>query len=149
MSKDEIKSWEKFTTPEELDKIKISWWEKKIYFPLWRRWHWICDIPYQIFYFYQRGRYGFSTQDVWSIDFYLCDWMPKAIRQLKKESRGHPIESKNIREWRNTLEKIARGFEAGNKLSSLDFMENETRPEVWKPNEGLTLFKKYFINLWW
>jgi hypothetical protein len=35
-------------------------------------------------YFIQRGKRGYSDEDVWDFDNYLCSIIPPAIRELKR-----------------------------------------------------------------
>ena len=40
--------------------------------------------------FIQRGWRGYADCDVWSIDWYLCGWLPGALRQLANNVHGVP-----------------------------------------------------------
>jgi hypothetical protein len=51
------------------------------------------DIYYDIKYFIQRGRRGWSDRDAWSIDWYLCEptMMPAFLHHLKAHKHGTPM----------------------------------------------------------
>lgn len=94
--------------------------------------------------FIQRGKRGWADCDTWSLDWYLSEWMPKAIRHLKDTSNAHP-PTMTFRQWKYILELIARGFEADFKMKDeiIDDKRLQKRKE-----RGLKLFIKYYDNLW-
>jgi hypothetical protein len=97
------------------------------------------DIYYDIKYFIQRGRRGWSDRDAWSIDWYLCEptMMPAFLRRLKAhkhgtpmtmfpteaeyiQSDGNPTEEAHeiaIRNWDATMDKMIAGFEAAWRIN--------------------------------
>jgi len=124
----------------------------------------------KIKYFIQRGRRGYSDEDVWSFDHYLCEIIPPALRQIKEKGAGCPSEyydekNKNneCKPWHEILEEIAQGFESAKILINHDIT-------IWKENKdgnytmetdhpkaeqaskkmkrGLALFSEHFLNLW-
>jgi len=82
--------------------------------------------------------------------------MPKAVRKLKKYNHGYPVGLKSNKQWKNILEKIARGFEATEKLNNLEWLDEydskygkDRKKKLEKEiDEGFSLFKDYFRNLW-
>ena len=137
--------------------IKIKWWEKRIYYPLWRKWRWFKNIPRELLWFIQRGKRGYADCDVWSLDGYLCSWLPSALRKLKKISHGYPDgDVKSMGEWKEILEKTSRGFEAVTKLDDAicskkynTKLEKSKRIKLQKEiDEGMKLFVKHFQSLW-
>jgi len=96
--------------------------------------------------FIQRGKRGYADQDLWSLDTYLADWLPIAIRDLSRISHGYPTNLTE-KKWNDILEKMARGFEAHNKQFDLEEdMEFKKLKKIEK--EGIKLFAKYFDSLW-
>ena len=53
----------------------------------------IKDFTNSIKFFFQRGARGYCDKDVWSIDTWFLDIMPKMLRQLKTETHGAPCLS--------------------------------------------------------
>lgn len=118
--------------------------------------HFIPDSIREIKWAFQRAIRGYSNKDVWSIDYFLCDIMPKMLRKLAKDSFGCPTDlydNKNkedeCHKWLKVLEKMAEGFEAGQKINDMDFDNEQERKKLEKKfDKGMDLFKKYFFSLW-
>ncbi len=133
------------------------------YAPL--RWYkWVLNIPREIKWLYQRARRGYAEEDTWSLDGYLSSWLPEALRELKERNIGYPAGLTD-KKWKETLEKMAEGFEAHRKICEIyKFNEGIYRTEddsgykLWKKevrdplekqfDEGMKLFVKYYFNLW-
>lgn len=99
-------------------------------------------------YFFQRGLYGYSESDVWSLDAYLCTWLPSAIMELRDQSHGCP-QDLEMEEWKEILRRIAKGFEAKNQLiESVDHSKKEEELLEEQFQEGMKWFVKYFTHLW-
>jgi len=72
---------------------------------------------------YHRGRYGWASSDVWSLDGYLADILAGTLNHLAKHSHGapagYPNESPNFddeietdfEQWYADLRRDARAFE--------------------------------------
>lgn len=134
---------------DELD-FETTWWEK-IYYPCLRFYDYIVDIPKNIKWFIQRGKRGYSDSDLWSLDWYLCTWMPEALREMKRMAHGHPGSLKSVREWKQILEKIALGFEGQRHLQEMDYdIDNKVKTTKYQKDyeEGMELFTKWFRHLW-
>jgi len=130
----------------EIEDIKIPFWEEHILWPLERLWEWPGDRLRGLKWFIQRGRNGYADCDVWSLDQYLVDWLPKAIRQLRDESFGCPEHFTN-REWKKVLTKMANDIEVGDKI--LDGVNLKERKKLEKQfGNGMKSLHKYFFNLW-
>lgn len=93
---------------------------KNIYLFFYRLWfNHIATWPSEVKYFMQRGRRGFSDRDLWGINFYLSDIIPKMLRKLADNHFGCPVdffdESRKQDEchlWRKELIRYAEGWEA-------------------------------------
>lgn len=113
----------------EIHKTSI---QKKIWYSIYRFFSKIFDIPNALYMFYQRGRRGYSDNDVWNLNNYLSSWMPQALRQLKKIGHGCPVDFYNkkyvgneCKEWGDILEKMAEGFDILNQEEALNDTFNE------------------------
>lgn len=129
----------------------IDFLEENIWWNVERLWEWPQDKYRAIKWFIQRGRRGYADCDLWSLDWYLLSWLPKAIRELKTISYGHPIGIKSHKEWKKILTRMADGLEAGYTLVDLGYniRQKDRRLKLEKQfNEGMGLFVKYFVNLW-
>lgn len=147
----------------EISEYKPKFHEKYFLWPLWRIWRRATAIPWKIKWFIQRGKRGYADCDIWSIDWYLSSWLPKALRKLKEISGGCPQElwdsTKKDNEcwkWNAILEEITQGFEAYRSICDLEFMRDNYDEKAKKKErelhkkfeKGLELFKKYYFHLW-
>ena len=115
-----------------------------------RGWRWCLLDPFgcvalfvrELHRFFARGWWGYADSDVWSLDTYLATWLPGALRQIKNNSLGYP-GGMGRKEWRETVEKMAVGFEAARR-----FAESWDEDDLKTANEGLDLFRRWFFNLW-
>ena len=132
------------------------WWHK---FPIYAIKN-IIDFNRQIKWLYQRAFRGYSDCDNWDIAGYLCIIMPDMLRNLDR--CGHPLGSTS-KEWSAALEKMAKGFEAVDKLHNLENWENSEHPWTAKQKQeshkrdladqktfkaGMKLFTRWYRNLW-
>lgn len=111
----------------------------------------IRDLWRQTIWFVQRGLYGWADCDWWGLDDYLCSWLPHALRKYKTGT-GYPGwgEATTYKKWGEIVEKMAKGFEAHNKIEDYTGSNFQKDSKVWQKQEkeGLGLFIKYFGNLW-
>jgi len=123
----------------------------------------------EIKWFIQRGKRGYSDQDCWNINSYLCEVISPMIREMKNGT-GCPgnlydIKKKNKEcwKWEEILEEIAQGFEAAQSIEEEKFLQfkknKDGNYENWidkkkqeqltkKFDKGISLFVEYFWNLW-
>jgi len=111
--------------------LKITWFEQYIWFPICRRWNYICDIPREIKWFWQRGRRGYADCDIWDMSDYLTDVMIGMLENLREYNSGFPAKLTEC-EWLDILLDIQRGFIAKKQQDDLD----------------LTLVKKEYNKQW-
>jgi len=98
--------------------------------------------------FYQRGLYGYSDRDLWSLDEYLSSWMPSALRELEEKPIDWNYEEVD-------LEEMAQGFEIPDKMNEipLTFPTNEYK-KIWNKLEKerikkMRRFVDKYSSLWW
>jgi len=121
------------------------------YVPNWPR-----NIKYNlkwIKWFFQRGARGWADCDVWSIDGYLNVIMPDMITRLQEIQHGSPALDKDGNElteeqWKIILEKIKLGFLSASTLANIPESKEEQEISQQRFDEGLTLFKLYYFDLW-
>lgn len=112
-------------------------------------WHSI-RIGYNPKYLYQRATRGYADCDCWSLDNYLAELIPGAIRNLAACEKSYPMGS-TFEDWQATLKKIADGIELHNKLEGLEYDYEDKKLEEKLYNqrdEALQLFGKHFGSLW-
>jgi len=124
-------------------------------------WRYGIDLFDNAKWFIQRGHRGYADCDVWSIDWHLTEYMPKALRDLRDQVHGTPLidtgrpcdfenpDTLTMDEWKATIERLAQTFEEARKLQE---MEYDTLVDIKAAQErvrkGLDMFNEYFFNLW-
>ncbi|MFA5071141.1 MAG: hypothetical protein WC511_02110 [Candidatus Pacearchaeota archaeon] len=134
----------------------------------------LLDIQRACITAYQRVTRGWADEDVWSIDYHLCEVVPEMLEQLKKDKNGVPqkyimkiyeergldvrdsfcdipeeiIEEADKR-FTQSIDKMIAGFKAHKQISDWDFTP-ETHLELDRIyREGMQKFVDDFENLWW
>lgn len=103
--------------------------------------------------FIQRGRRGYSDQDLWSFDSYLSEVISSALLDLRDKAHGYPgdmceacmqpyeeHDCNGFEKWQGILTEISEGF-AMDKFAPENWMND-------KFDRAMALFVKYFHNLW-
>lgn len=129
----------------KFSKIK-DWIEEYIWWPIERIIEWPQDRIREIKWFIQRGRRGWADEDLWSLNYYLSDWMPNALEQLKKTKNSYP-GNLTVKKWNKILDQMIEGFEASiKKDDTVDIKEYKQLDKIQK--KGLQLFVDYYDDLW-
>lgn len=102
----------------------------------------------QVKWFIQRGYRGYSDRDTWSIDYYLCSWMPQALATLRKRKIGTPI-GLTKKQWNAKLDRMINAFKIARKIQDYDYKTaKECQAAVKQFRKDFNLVKVYFFNLW-
>ena len=118
-------------------------------------WVFFTELYKEIKAFFQRGLRGYADCDLWSLGWYLMDWLPKALRQFSRDTMSYPNDL-TPKKWTKILNEMADGFEAPDKCEEIYF-SGEIKPEDHLENvkvankqlqRSLKLFTKYFTDLW-
>ena len=64
----------------------------------------------EVKYFIQRGIRGYSDRDLWSYDWHLSKVIRDGLRDLAKNTHGHPCNFKTQKSWEKKLNEIANSF---------------------------------------
>lgn len=70
----------------------------------------LTNIPKQIKFFYQRGKRGYSDQDVWSMDWWFFSVVIPMLKQLRDTKQSYPSEFKTPEEWDRELDTMIHYF---------------------------------------
>lgn len=98
--------------------------------------------------FVQRGQRGYSDRDVWSIDYYLCSWMPQALRDLKRSKHGYPI-GMSQKTWEQKLDSMTEAFQVAKKINNADYRTPEAYRRALKQfRRKFNVVKMHFFDLW-
>ena len=88
-------------------------------------------------------KHDFPIDEIWNTDNTLARLIVprlQAFKQLDKD--GYPEDFSDMRIWNKTIQKMIDAFELMKYVHSLSDDEERT------VSEGLSLFCKYFRNLW-
>jgi len=137
----------------------------------------IRNYYYEIKYFIQRGRRGWSNRDWWCTYYFICKVLKEMIKYDKKNGHGLPMweegmtEEEAIKKWADIQDKMIYAFESGEKIGNGDlelyaewmwaddkaeFRDRikkyhgvlQTKEEYDKMQEGFQLFIKHLWSLW-
>ena len=127
-------------------------------------WVYFHDLWLQVKWFFQRGARGYADNSTWSIDWYLCGWMGKALRELADNVHGVPCveiirdgkpaddpndaEFMTLEEWQFTIRYIAETFDLGRKIQDYDVPGEKMEAAILRFQHGMRMFTEYFFNLW-
>ena len=101
----------------------------------WRRWH------KYIYWFIQEHLGFYSKRMYWNLGHNLSIELLKRIKHFRKMERmGYPDTLKSQEEWDKVLDKIIWALERE--------VNEDTKYDYKKQEEGLKLLGKYLINLW-
>lgn len=103
-----------------------------------------------------RGLHGYTNSDVWNLDYYLARIMVGTVSHLRESKGGYPCHcSPNSnkpcecnKEWDKTLTEIIEGFQIVLDWEKLPLFPAVGSKERKKLSRALSLFHKYFLNLW-
>src|SRR3990167_9910633 len=92
----------------------------------------LSDWKYEIKWAWQRVFKGYDDRVTWDLHAYLSDYVPKILREMQSFVHGYPStpfkkkkqkgDIKSVKEWKEVLEKIAKGFDAARKIENNEYM---------------------------
>lgn len=102
-------------------------------------------IKRSIKFFFQRLTRGWDDSDTWSLDYSLAKLIAPRLKRFKEVTGGHPGDMTE-QEWNNTLDKMIAAFEF---LGSEERWSNTDKNKWNEVQEGIDLFAKHYVGLWW
>ena len=102
-----------------------------------------------------KERHGFSPDECWNLDETIMEFALPRLRYFRNHTVGYPTSIKSFKKWKEILDKMIFSFESIPKYGFYLSEENEKKLEMdsdtyrKKANEGIRLFGKYFLGLWW
>ena len=132
-------------------------------FHLSYRWSYYCGLfkeliwrPFKNLVF--RCRNGYFASDTWSLDYTLAKWILPRIKGFRKVNNGWPCDELDPNcdtpeHWDKTIERMIDAFQS--------IVDENDNCDAWYTNyensmarleqrqEGLELFGKYLLRLWW
>lgn len=96
---------------------------------------------------FQRCMHGFDDSELWNFYVTIAKWITprlEAFIRLTSKAQSTPCKIDSYEQWKKILEKMLFSFKSIAYEDEIDWSEAK---EV-EVNEGITLFAKYFFNLW-
>ena len=94
---------------------------------------------------------GFCDAETWCLDTMIAEFILPRLRRFRELGNGYPF-SFSAKTWEDALDKMIFAFDwsLNHEEDQYDNLTKEAREENWKRyEEGITLFAKYFRDLWW
>jgi len=111
----------------------------------------IKEFPRKVKHCYQRAKRGYSYQDLWSIEYWFMETMPKMLQDFKKNLHGCPAMFVNhedgteyqsveqgMKDWEAVIDRMIFCFTEMHEdtCSMKNEFEDEYHNQRHKPNEG-------------
>lgn len=122
------------------------------------------QIPRQIRFFFQRLVRGWDDSDTWSLNTTIAEFIYPRLKRFKAIKNSTPV-GMNFNEWDDIINKMLFAFgleiyefsdKKGNVAEEIGLDVEEYNKydsyfhTCWEKKEnGLELFKKYYLDLWW
>lgn len=100
----------------------------------------------------QREKYGFDERETWSLQTQISHYILPRLKLFKRMCVGRPANVATVEEWNDILDKIIKSFEISSLIFETDVepQYNINTEEGYKSyEEGMELFKEYFLDLWY
>lgn len=109
------------------------------------RWLLYSDKKRSVRFLYQRLTRGWDDSDTWSLDQPLAKLIAPRLRRFREIYNGHPTDLTEA-EWNARLDKMIAAFEW---YASDDRWGPNEFENLEKHQEGIDLFAKHYMQLWW
>lgn len=101
-------------------------------------------------FFVQHNVYGFADDETWSLDYTLAKWIIPRLKRFKRIGCISVPSGLTQKEWEGITQKILHTFCLVEKDDGArDFLYDNTKKGQKEYDEGMKLFSKYFLHLWW
>ena len=87
------------------------------------------DTKLKIRRFFTRGIKGYDKSDLWDIDSWFIEIMPRMLREFKAQNNGHPCEL-TMEDWNNILDRMIYCFEEADDVKCSQQNEWEDTFEI-------------------
>ncbi len=131
------------------------WWERCWDFLAYRAWrnHNPKEYYRRVKHFIQRGRRGYSDEDVWGLHYHLSEVLYRSLTDLRNNIHSYPLDFQSSDEWKAVLDEMIEGFyldvlDDEWQIEDIDERMKEYKRRERKLQRSLTLLKKYYGDLW-
>ena len=94
----------------------------------------------------QRIERGFDDSETWSLRDTIANFILPRLKAFNEITFSRPADLEDISEWNDILNKMCKSFEYVARDKGMFILTDEEYEEY---KEGMELFKKYFLDLWW
>lgn len=105
--------------------------------------------------FIQRGKKGYSEEDLWNLDCYLGELAYNSIKDFRATERtGYPMTAESKEKWEKILKQLEEGLSLYDKIDMVDYVkdgkfDSEEYQKVMKKYEkSWRLLSKWILGLW-
>lgn len=93
---------------------------------------------------------GFCDCETWNLEGVISEFILPRLKRFRELANGHPM-SLTMEQWWEILDKMIFAFEWNLTYDdiSVKMSESEQKKMRKKYNEGMKLFGKWFLDLWW
>ena len=93
----------------------------------------------------QRQLRGFDDSETWSLTDTICHFIIPRLKRFKEVNNGipHPL---TMDEWNTIIDKMLLAFELISREEGSRIWSDEESKQI---DEGLDLFREWFMALWW
>lgn len=103
-------------------------------------------IPHKLTNLYLRWRHGAGCCDCFSYYYYIAPKLAKGIEEFRKYCHGNSTpQGLTVEKWDQILKEMVWAFEHFAYDSFGEYKEADDK----RANKGVSLFGKYFRDLWW
>lgn len=108
----------------------------------------------QIRRFIERGRKGYTREEMWSFDNWLSDLIARGLKEFKENTHTYPNDIDDWEEWMRVLDEMIECFEEQGReieMNTVDFIEQwnkRKKNKKQKLSRGMELLERYYFDLW-
>jgi hypothetical protein len=88
----------------------------------------------------QRAERGFDDTELWNLNTTIAQFILPRLKRFREINKSYP-KTLSEEEWNEILDKMIKFFEE--YLDENNYLEDNLE------KEGIELFAKYFLDLWW
>ena len=88
----------------------------------------------------QRAERGFDDTELWNLNATIAQFILPRLKRFREINKSYP-KAISEKEWNEILDKMIKFFEE--YLDENNYLEDNLE------KEGIELFAKYFLDLWW
>lgn len=93
----------------------------------------------------QRQLRGFDDSETWSLTDTICRFIIPRLKRFKEVNNGMP-NPLTMNEWNAIIDKMLLAFELTTREEGSRIWNDEESKQI---DEGLDLFREWFMALWW